>query len=219
MSEDLSETQGRCDDGSWARESEISGAGDDLTARAREWARLVPDAGPEIKDLVSELADAVSQLREERDGWRTLRNEWRATARGLAAERDAARAALGRVAAIVDHLRHDTGEPAPDLGQERVAVAVTTDAHARERLAEVRARVEGATPGPWFRDASWDKGGGNFTENVTVNSWDVARCSGGDVPPEEGRREQARRDADFIAHSREDVLWLLALVEGRRVGP
>lgn len=72
---------------------------DDLTRRARQWASVVT---MEPSTLLSKLADEVDGLREERDGWQTLRNEWRQTAHGLAAERDAARAALGRVRAVAD---------------------------------------------------------------------------------------------------------------------
>lgn len=72
----------------------------DLTARARARAAHWPMT--ETSALLSELADEVERLREERDGWQTLRNEWRQTARDLAAERDATRAALGLVRATID---------------------------------------------------------------------------------------------------------------------
>lgn len=48
---------------------------DDLIARARAWARLLPHAWPETKDLITELADEVDRLREG-DAWKIGLIDW-----------------------------------------------------------------------------------------------------------------------------------------------
>ena len=71
------------------------------------------------------------------------------------------------------------------------------------------ALLQAATPGTWGRDTT-DPGGPRHTENVVVNGWDVAVCSGADVPPENGRARQAAADADLIAESPTIIAALLA---------
>ncbi|MBE7701238.1 hypothetical protein H9623_13125 [Oerskovia sp. Sa1BUA8] len=72
---------------------------DDLTPRAREWARTRATG---IGALVSELADEVDRLRAENERYRNL---WdRHGKNDLLAERDAARAALERVRALTDRI-------------------------------------------------------------------------------------------------------------------
>lgn len=78
-------------------------------------------------------------------------------------------------------------------------------------LEDIKARLATATPGPWFRDSTTD--GGETTENVVARLWDVARCSGGDTHPDAGRAEQAKADADYIAHSPADMAKLIAALE------
>ena len=77
------------------------------------------------------------------------------------------------------------------------------------RIEEIQARLAAASKGPWYRDNTTDPLSGNFTENVTVDLWDVAQCPGGSTPPESGRREQAAKDADFIANAPSDMTYLL----------
>ncbi len=83
-----------------------------------------------------------------------------------------------------------------------------------DRLAAIRARVGGATPGPWtvdvnsYGDELWF--GGEDCYLRTVEGPDAAL--GGD-----GQAGQSGPDADFIAHAREDVPWLLVqVIELRR---
>lgn len=72
-----------------------------------------------------------------------------------------------------------------------------------DRIAEIRARLALATPGPWAVDAEQlDEYGFNFAPTV------CAGC-GGDWPLD-------GPDAFFIAYAREDVPWLLAEIERLR---
>lgn len=80
-----------------------------------------------------------------------------------------------------------------------------------QRLAEIRARVEKATPGPWD-DCRQDDESGEFW-------WDIWSGTFGSIAhvAEWARRDErmkfARHDAAFIAHSRDDVPWLLSEIE------
>ena len=78
-------------------------------------------------------------------------------------------------------------------------------------LKGIETRVQAATEGPWiYRDII----GG--LHNVTRNAWDVASCGAGDLDPEYGDRdEQTARNAEFIAHAREDIPALLAVLRER----
>lgn len=94
------------------------------------------------------------------------------------------------------------------------------------RLREIGERCERATTGPWYPGRadmqSYDgMTGGAFT-NIYVDS-DKKRHSvtGGALPRIVARTEQDldepeadnnKADADFIAHARADIPWLLALV-------
>lgn len=77
------------------------------------------------------------------------------------------------------------------------------------RLASIRARLSAASPGPWGtchvrEDGSMCKCGLIWgVDNM------VANTRGGQMEEEPGRPE----DAQFIAHSRADIEWLLNLVE------
>ena len=73
------------------------------------------------------------------------------------------------------------------------------------RLAEIRARVENATPGPW--DArQYPQGGGRVYEPDGYPLPGCFNCGENDAVYEEG-------DAEFIAASRTDLPALLAAVE------
>jgi hypothetical protein len=84
------------------------------------------------------------------------------------------------------------------------------------RLAEIRERVEAATAGPWrhgtnprFEDGpdwSWGATGTVATHESFGRPLETRVLSAEDPPENEA-------DLDFIAHAREDVPYLLALVE------
>jgi len=76
-----------------------------------------------------------------------------------------------------------------------------------DRLAQIRARCERATDGPWKHDTDY-LGGGIFQERV--GGWAITRCHG--YGPDSDH-ERMPADAEFIAHSREDVPYLLERVE------
>ena len=67
-----------------------------------------------------------------------------------------------------------------------------------DRLAEIRARAEAATPGPW-REPRNGLGLGWTIFPKNSKGWSIATCDSG-------------TDADFIAHAREDVPYLLERV-------
>ena len=70
-----------------------------------------------------------------------------------------------------------------------------------DRLVAIRARCEAATPGPWFSNAGLlvdVAAPGKANDGQTV-----CRMPG-------GAASRSSHDADFIAHAREDVPWLLA---------
>jgi hypothetical protein len=71
-----------------------------------------------------------------------------------------------------------------------------------DRLAEIRARLEAATPGPW----EWDYNTlGSDIAEVAEPSLTCGRyCIGGSV-----RIDIKADDAQFIAHAPEDIAWLL----------
>lgn len=75
-----------------------------------------------------------------------------------------------------------------------------------ERLVEICVRERAATPGPWEP----------YARDVTYTGFDDEDCFlGWEVHgPEEAYRGRFKRghDANFIAHSREDVPWLQELV-------
>lgn len=76
-----------------------------------------------------------------------------------------------------------------------------------ERLAEIRARCEAATAGPWWHD--WNMGGSPNEVWVSGDSWGLICTTDGGVGDED-------KDAEFIAHAREDIPALLAEVERLR---
>ncbi|MEV5443521.1 hypothetical protein AB0N23_13430 [Streptomyces sp. NPDC052644] len=79
--------------------------------------------------------------------------------------------------------------------------------NAFDRIAAIQARNAAATKGPWCTD-SWEiYQGSEYLPGIS--SW-VGECCRSEDP------EQALADAEFIAHARDDVPWLLAEVERLR---
>lgn len=72
-----------------------------------------------------------------------------------------------------------------------------------DRLDEIRERCEAATPGPWFSHESH-----NWHKDPPKEYFIITR----------GMREVVASwvetsDAQFIAHAREDIPWLLAMLD------
>jgi hypothetical protein len=95
------ERQVRYDDGSWSRETEPQEeetvSTDDLTRRARAAARGLKPTVPGTSALVSELADEVDRLRAY-----IATQPHPSDLAQVEGERDAARAALGRVRGLAE---------------------------------------------------------------------------------------------------------------------
>ena len=68
-----------------------------------------------------------------------------------------------------------------------------------DRLAEIRARLDAATPGPWFHYPG---------EPWVTNATDEPRIIVATVSP-----RMTGDNADLIAHAPADIAWLLAEVE------
>lgn len=94
-----------------------------------------------------------------------------------------------------------------------------------DRIAEIKARCEAATPGPWEtanksvrvagsqQEASWGK--------YAPNGYDggICNCLGGNsyrATKNSPVNVQARANADFIAHSREDLPWALDIIAAQQ---
>ena len=80
-------------------------------------------------------------------------------------------------------------------------VTPNTATSSQDRLTEIRARLDAATPGPWERHPSepWIYvRRGPFTVNIIGTQLRAAQQHG---------------DADLIAHAPADIAWLLAEVE------
>lgn len=89
-----------------------------------------------------------------------------------------------------------------------------------DRLEEIKARAEKATPGPWSADdehgdipgaeRAWCVSkiteSGDYSHDIAYLSTDCADPIG----------TQETADAEFIAHAREDIPWLVAEVERLR---
>lgn len=93
-----------------------------------------------------------------------------------------------------------TEQPTPDTVQEV------------DRLAAIAARASAATPGPWYRHAEISyRVQGQVHEIVLATRADdgygIVAFTG-----VKGEHPRTPLDAEFIAHSREDVPWLLAEV-------
>jgi len=90
-----------------------------------------------------------------------------------------------------------------------------------ERLAEIRARCEAATEGPWRVhgvDKHWDKHQAYYKVRGSIpgRKWQIADCRY--VDHEEGCYDEgeAAANANFIARARQDIPDLLAEVEALR---
>ena len=86
-----------------------------------------------------------------------------------------------------------------------------------DRLAEIKARADSATPGPWLQDGPWwtDDGGPEPTALPCVVDVDRALVV---FPPDATdvgmkRPEDRAANMAFIAAAREDVPWLVSEVE------
>lgn len=86
-----------------------------------------------------------------------------------------------------------------------------------ERLAEIKARLDAATAGPWATDGPWwwdDDANGEPTcgEMVTTRA---DRDTVAIMLPQESKLGTGNENANakFIAHSRADIEYLLALVD------
>lgn len=75
-----------------------------------------------------------------------------------------------------------------------------------DRIAEIQAREQATTPGPWTpRSRDIDK-----LEESSVLGWEI------DGPPDAMRAQFGRgADARFIAHARGDIPWLIGLIAER----
>ena len=83
-----------------------------------------------------------------------------------------------------------------------------------DRLAEIRARLDAATPGPWERRESV-QGYSNLVVladyiNRDDGAWLIAEASWNGPMPD---KASSGANADFIAHAPEDIAWLLGEVE------
>lgn len=76
-------------------------------------------------------------------------------------------------------------------------------------LDEIKARTEAATPGPWNWDIDWLRQGTEKEGGMIVMRVEMA---GTEMNPE-AQLVLLTKDADFIAHARQDVADLVAEVE------
>lgn len=86
----------------------------------------------------------------------------------------------------------------------------------RPRLAEIRARVEKATQGPWTATAGYD-GGATVAIMRDWRDWREGYGGGASVLGPEAwihsaQKHQPDANAEFIAHAREDIPYLLDLL-------
>lgn len=88
-----------------------------------------------------------------------------------------------------------------------------------ERIAQIRARADAATRGPWYVQLTAE----TYIDRpsrypIYSEVRGVVEITEGDTYVAQTKRgnEQARADAEFIAHAREDVAVLLAEIERLR---
>lgn len=79
-----------------------------------------------------------------------------------------------------------------------------------ERLAEIQARADAATAGPW-RECGRDRGGCvcGLVWSIPGDGVVASTASDPDTPRSD---EQVNADARFVAHAKDDIPWLLAEV-------
>lgn len=95
-----------------------------------------------------------------------------------------------------------------------------TDKESLERLEAIKARVEKATKGPWKVDPDVDRMrrqaghefNGSYVRSITARGTIIAQAHATQYTD----LTQRERNARFIAHSRADVEFLLALIESSR---
>ena len=85
-----------------------------------------------------------------------------------------------------------------------------------ERLAEIRARCEAASPGPWFAMfiAGAGGGGADVSANDEQGTYHVAECSR--IVEADGTLPQTKANRDFVCEARRDIPDLLAEVDRLR---
>lgn len=84
-----------------------------------------------------------------------------------------------------------------------------TDPLSEERLTQIRARAEAATAGPWHREGP-DADYSHAQYGNCCGMGDFGWVTGGpNFPRYDEDSEEAKADAEFIAHSRTDVVALL----------
>jgi len=87
---------------------------------------------------------------------------------------------------------------------------------ARALLAEVRARTDAATPGPWIAETAQDCDEDGWLNSESFTGVVLASPPpGADYDPESVSYGALGPDAAFVAHARTDVPWLLAEVARR----
>lgn len=89
-----------------------------------------------------------------------------------------------------------------------------------EQLAQIRARADAATKGPWYlrlTDETYrDRPAHYYIASEVRGIVDVRPDDAFYVATTQRGNAQARADAEFIAHAREDVATLLAEIERLR---
>ncbi len=90
-----------------------------------------------------------------------------------------------------------------------------------DRLKEIRERAEKATKGPWRCDVDIFNDDGEVEasvhdEEISMLFTEGTGVMGGEDCWTKARESQAFRNAEFIAHAREDVPFLLAELEKAR---
>lgn len=86
-----------------------------------------------------------------------------------------------------------------------------------DRLAQIRDRTENATQGPWRALTSGVRNGDHWSvhyQHSDARWWPIAHIASQDGA-NEGQRQP---DAEFIAHARQDVPWLLDQLDQARRG-
>ncbi len=79
-----------------------------------------------------------------------------------------------------------------------------------DRLAEIHARLDAATPGPWIANKRTHRNG---DYGWVAEIWGSLNGGGGALPAVCLANEVSGDDADLIAHAPADISWLLDEVE------
>lgn len=82
-----------------------------------------------------------------------------------------------------------------------------------ERMTEIKAREAAATPPPWIKN-TWIGEEGGWTAVWPIHCCiENCDCEGRHDEPDCRNDHEAQIDADFIAHSRADIPYMIARVE------